>query len=174
MDGNGTPQAAAHRDKQKSSNHKGFDAGGDKLRASYIQDVKQATYFAKKSAGGSGPTKALKSNNQLLVEEKNERVETARFDFFLFKQTIYDLFDELRGEHSRIGSKKLAKNNLVLDKIVLEKLCDAEQKLEKLDQHFEYLASAAEKSEMLTQANLTQKKEKKVLARSLKEIDFTY
>lgn len=62
----------------------------------------------------------------------------------------------------------------MLDKIVLEKLCDAEQKLEKLDQHFEYLASAAEKSEMLTQANLTQKKEKKVLARSLKEIDFTY
>ena len=62
----------------------------------------------------------------------------------------------------------------VLDKELLAKLADAEGKLEKLDGHFEYLAQAAEKSEMLTQANRTQKKEKKVLARSLKEIDFTY
>ena len=110
----------------------------------------------------------------LTEEEKNERIETARFDFFLFKQTIYDLFDELKGEHSRLGAKNLGKKPVILDKEMIEKLTDAEAKLEKLDGHFEYLASAAEKSEMLTQANLTQKKEKKVLARSLKEIDFTY
>jgi len=117
--------------------------------------VKQASFFAKKSGGGSGPTKAMKKSVVLSEEEKNERVETARFDFFLFKQTIYDLFDELRGEHSRVGAKKVNKNTPILDKVLQEKLVDAEAKLEKLDGHFEYLASTAEKSEMLTQANLT-------------------
>lgn len=93
----------------------------------------------------------------MLVEDKNERVETARFDFFLFKQTIYDLFDELKGEHSRIDSKKTVGRShaIVIDKELLEKFSDAETKLDKLDSHFEYLASAAEKSEILTQANLT-------------------
>lgn len=57
---------------------------------------------------------------------------------------------------------------------MLEKLADAETKLEKLDGHFEYLATTAEKSEFLHQANLTQKKQKKELARSLKQIEFTY
>lgn len=55
-----------------------------------------------------------------------------------------------------------------------DKLSDVEEKLEKLEVHFEYLATTAEKSDKLKEANLTQKKQKKELARSLKEIEFTY
>lgn len=39
-----------------------------------------------------------------------------------------------------------------------EKLADIETKLEKLDVHFEYLATSAEKTDKLKEANLTQKK----------------
>lgn len=39
----------------------------------------------------------------ILEEEKNEKIEAARFDFFMFKQTMYDLLDEMKGNHSRIG-----------------------------------------------------------------------
>ena len=57
----------------------------------------------------------------------------------------------MKGEHSRIDAKKVSKNKAIsLDKELLEKLTDAEAKLDKLDGHFEYLASAAEKSEILT------------------------
>lgn len=41
-----------------------------------------------------------------------------------------------------------------------DKFSDVEQKLEKLEVHFEYLASTAEKSDKLKEANLTQKKQK--------------
>jgi len=68
---------------------------------------------------------------------------------------MFDLFDDIKGDHSRIGAAKVAKSNLFVDSALLEKLQDAEGKLEKLELHFEYLATAAEKSEKLTQANRT-------------------
>ena len=47
---------------------------------------------------------------------------------------MYDLFDELKGDHSRIDAKKPNKKKaFVLDKELIEKLQDAELKLEKLD-----------------------------------------
>lgn len=68
---------------------------------------------------------------------------------------MYDLFDELKGDHSRIGSKAINGSGLVIDSELKKKLLEAESKLEKLDEHFEYLATTAEKSEKLNQANLT-------------------
>lgn len=46
-------------------------------------------------------------------------------------------------------------NGLVIDSELKQKLLDAESKLEKLDEHFEYLATTAEKSEKMNQANKT-------------------
>jgi hypothetical protein len=76
---------------------------------------------------------------------------------------MYDLFDELKGDHSRLGPAKTCAgvdgaknsnlNSIVLDQELKEKLLDAESKLDKLDEHFEYLASTAEKSEKLNKAN---------------------
>ena len=35
--------------------------------------------------------------------EDNEKIEAARFDFFMFKQTMYDLIDEVRGDNTRLN-----------------------------------------------------------------------
>ena len=74
----------------------------------------------------------------------------------MFKQTMYDLLDEVKGNHSRVGPSQM--NQITLDQTLSDKLTDVESKLEKLDVHFEYLASTAERSEKLNQANITQKK----------------
>ena len=95
----------------------------------------------------------------------------------MFKQTMFDIFDEFKGDHSRLKAldpQERAVNGVVMDQTLKDKLSDVEEKLEKLEVHFEYLATTAEKSDKLKEANLTQKKQKKELARSLKEIEFTY
>ena len=146
---------------------------GDGLRASYLEDANQADKFVKNTTKGSSKgSKALKKKSSKEELDKDERIEAARFDFFMFKQTMYDLLDEVKGNHSRVGPAQT--NQITLDQTLSDKLTDVESKLEKLDVHFEYLASTAERSEKLNQANITQKKQKKELAKSLKEIEFTY
>ena len=71
----------------------------------------------------------------------------------MFKQNLYDLLDEVKGNHSRVD--KPANGAIIVDQTLQEKLAEVESKLEKLDVHFEYLASTAEKSEKLNIANLT-------------------
>ena len=70
---------------------------------------------------------------------------------------MYDLLDELKGDHSRMGISAInqGKNSILLDKELQDKLVDAESKLDKLTEHFEYLATTAEKSEKLNRANQT-------------------
>ena len=43
----------------------------------------------------------------------------------------------------------------MIDQTMRDKLGDVEEKLEKLEVHFEYLATMAEKSDKLKEANLT-------------------
>ena len=32
---------------------------------------------------------------------KDEKIEAARFDFFMFKQCMFDLLDEVKGNHTK-------------------------------------------------------------------------
>ena len=75
------------------------------MRASYMNDANQASTFVKKASGSSRARLLKKSVAEL---DKDEKIEAARFDFFMFKQTMFDLFDEIRGDHSRLGASRLA------------------------------------------------------------------
>ena len=76
----------------------------------------------------------------------------------MFKQHMFDLFDEFKGNHSRLLSKNapakppsesMIMGVPVMDSTMREKVIQAESKLEKLESHFETLASMAERSERL-------------------------
>ena len=58
----------------------------------------------------------------------------------MLKQTLLDRFDEFRGNHSRVG--KQPQDRRGLDPGLVAKLNDAEQKLEKVESHFDYLATS--------------------------------
>ena len=58
----------------------------------------------------------------------------------MFKQTLLDLFDEFRGNHSRVIGQ--AKDRRAQDTRLIAKINDAEQKLEKVETHFDGLATA--------------------------------
>ena len=55
----------------------------------------------------------------------------------MFKQTMYELFDQAKTAGTSGPN------------VVVDKLGEIEEKLEKLDAHFEYLATTAEKSDKL-------------------------
>ena len=98
-----------------------------------------------RSSGGSAErAKAKTQKNPLkqsaLVAQTDENIESAKFDFFMFKQTLLDLFDEFRGNHSRVGRQ--TSDRRALDAGLIAKINDAEQKLEKVEVHFDGLATA--------------------------------
>lgn len=105
-----------------------------------------------RSTGGSRERtmKAKTQQNPLthseIVAQKDEQIESAKFDFFMFKQTLLDLFDEVKGNHSRVGNLnefgRASFNNMAADPAIFEKVLDAEQKLEKIEGHFEHLATS--------------------------------
>lgn len=148
--------------------------GSECLKESYLRDENLASQFAKKKSSTS-KTQPLKPS-EFECTESMEKIEAARFDFFMFKQHMFDLFDEFKGNHSRVQAVRPSATSphLLLDSTLREKLREAESKLDKLEVHFEHLASMAEKSEKLNQQNRTQKKQSTELAKSLKEIEFTY
>ena len=61
-----------------------------------------------RSTGGSrerslkGQTQKSQLTHSEIVAQKDEKIEAAKFDFFMFKQTLLDLFDEVKGNHSRV------------------------------------------------------------------------
>lgn len=119
---------------------------GNGLRGSYLEDANQASHFVKK-ASGSSRSKYLKKSALEQEEQKDEKIEAARFEFFMFKQTMYDLFDHLKGNHSCLQAP--GKSPMQQDQDFLTKVGEVESRLDKVDGHFEYLAAEAEKSQKL-------------------------
>lgn len=90
-----------------------------------------------KSSGGSRE-RSMKAQTQKqplrhseIVAQKDENIESAKFDFFMFKQTLLDLFDEVKGNHSRVvnmnelGRASYA-GGMGTDPAIIEKVLDAE------------------------------------------------
>ena len=68
-----------------------------------------------------------------IVAQKDENIESAKFDFFMFKQTLLDLFDEVKGNHSRVANinefgraSYFSGNGNAGDPVLIEKVLDAE------------------------------------------------
>lgn len=92
-----------------------------------------STQQRKKSNKVSQPNLNLKAKAKFT---KQHHVETARFDFFMLKQTLIDLFDEIKGNKSHVGDLQQdgdppeGLNNSRL----IGKISDAETKLERFEQ----------------------------------------
>ena len=126
-------------------------------------------------------TQANPLRHSEIIAQKDEQIEAAKFDFFMFKQTLLDLFDEVKGNHSRIGNINGRRNSaggMNIDPAVIEKVTDAEQKLEKVESHFEWITAdlqeQLEKSSKHHKLEKSQKAQKTELAKSLKDIELTY
>ena len=112
---------------------------------------------------------------------KQHHVETARFEFFMLKQTLLDLFDELRGNKSHIGAD-LQQDGEPPEGCdfnrILPKITDAEGKLERFEQQMESMADSL--CQMITKSRTDKKaqtakaKQREELAKSLKELELAY
>ena len=67
----------------------------------------------------------------------------------MFKQTLLDLFDEVKGNHSRVKNidefgraSHFSAGGAGIDPKLVEKVIDAEYKLEKIEGHFDHLATS--------------------------------
>ena len=62
----------------------------------------------------------------------------------MLRQDLLDLFDELKGNHSRLEKEKTKSKDYSLpDKTILDKTAIAEATLERFEKHFEYLTKVA-------------------------------
>ena len=128
---------------------------GAPLRESYLKDKQQAQRFVKKAenSGGSRVTgahssaksniKSLKEQSRMAKEDQDKKIQQAEYEFFMLKQDLHDLFDELKGNHSRMKNSP-DKQGFVADKAILDKTAIAEATLDRFEKHFDYMTRVAQ------------------------------
>ena len=63
----------------------------------------------------------------------------------MLRQDLLDLFDELKGNHSRLKDVQ-DQTTFTPDKVILDKTAIAEATLDRFEKHFEYMTKIAHQS----------------------------